>query len=392
MIFKDNRKKILLIAPHLSNGGAEKVLSELSHKLNEHYLVYIMLFSRNLSYSYSGTLIVMDENISSSASLLKKLLFLNRIKRINKIETTISFLTQGNILNILSTGKKIITIHTNLSELYKRKSSFSRIKNYLIIRFLYGLSKKIVVVSNGIKDDLINNFRIRESKLNVIYNGFDFGTMKKKSKEDISDLHQKIFEKPTIINIGRLTNSKGQWNLLKVFKKLHGTHDWNLIILGEGKYQKKFKEYIEFNNLSSSVFLLGYIKNPYPYIRKSEIMILSSKYEGLSNVLIEGIALSTAVITTNCKSGPLEIIKPIINTIDSEIKLCHCGLLIPVKYPEKFNLSMNTTIEEKIMQESIKLLMSNKNLRDNLKNNGIMRSLEFDISIQINKWQILIEN
>ena len=110
--------------------------------------------------------------------------------------------------------------------------------------------------------------------------------------------------------MGRLVDQKDQLTILKAFKFLKEKTDikFKLLILGNGVYKKKFSEFIQNNNLNKSIKILSFKKNPYPYLKKSDVFILSSIYEGLPNVLLESLALKKFVISTNCPTGPSEIL------------------------------------------------------------------------------------
>ena len=111
-----------------------------------------------------------------------------------------------------------------------------------------------------------------------------------------------------IINIGRLTDQKDQITLLKSINLLKHKIKVKLLILGSGIEQNNLKNYIKENNLGNHVKIKTFIDNPYPYILKSDLFILSSKYEGLPNVLLEAAVLKKFIISSNCPTGPKEIL------------------------------------------------------------------------------------
>ena len=96
--------------------------------------------------------------------------------------------------------------------------------------------------------------------------------------------------------------------LLKAINEIKKKIKISLLIIGEGKNKKIIKEFISNNNLEKSVKLKDYTKNPFPYIKQADVFILTSKFEGLPNVLLEAITLKKFVISTDCPTGPNEIL------------------------------------------------------------------------------------
>ena len=111
------------------------------------------------------------------------------------------------------------------------------------------------------------------------------------------------------MNIGRLTDQKNQILILKAINQIKKEIDVQLYILGKGINYQNLKNYIMKNRLQKIVKLIGYKKNPYPYLKQSDIFILSSNFEGSPNVLIEAMFLKNTIISTNCPTGPKEILK-----------------------------------------------------------------------------------
>ena len=111
-----------------------------------------------------------------------------------------------------------------------------------------------------------------------------------------------------MVSVGRLTNQKDHLTLLKSIKLLDKSFKVKLIIIGKGINKKLLQSYIKKNKLQNKVYLLGYLDNPYHYINDSDIVILTSKYEGLPNILLEAQYLKKYIISSNCISGPKEIL------------------------------------------------------------------------------------
>jgi glycosyltransferase involved in cell wall biosynthesis len=177
------------------------------------------------------------------------------------------------------------------------------IKN-LIYKFFINLADDIMVNSIEFKKSFEKKFNYRAT---CIYNPFNklFIKNKLKNKKKI-----KFFKKSylNIITVGRLTDQKDHLTLLKSIKLLKPELKVRVIIIGKGNTKKLLHSFIFENKLQGKVKLLGYTNNPFPYIQKSNIVILTSKFEGLPNILLEAQYLRKYIISTNCPTGPKEIL------------------------------------------------------------------------------------
>lgn len=198
-------------------------------------------------------------------------------------------------------SKKIAWIHVDLINEKKTEKFFKDIEEE---KSTYKKFDNIVAVSEHVKEQVINKFNIPEEKLIVKYNPIDKEHIEKLSDEKVNDITKKKF---TICTIGRLSVQKGYDRLLKVVKKLNEDKlDFDLWIIGVGAEESRLKQYIVENNLAN-VTLLGYKKNPYKYIRESDLFVCSSRAEGFSTVVSEAIILEKPIVTTEC-SGMKEML------------------------------------------------------------------------------------
>lgn len=230
--------KLVIIIATLSNGGAERIAALLSENLPDNFEVSFLLYKDEVFYSYSGNKYILKVNTDNK--IIKQILNLRAInKYIDEIkpDLTLSFLTNPNILNLLSISHtKIISVRGVRSKSLKGLGGFIY-KN--LIKLFYNKADSIVALSKGVKEDLIDNFKIHSNNINIIYNFCDIEriTNEKNIKLDIKN--HKIFEKPSIITAGRLEFPKGHFNLLRAFKNVKNSiHDAQLIILGKGKLKK----------------------------------------------------------------------------------------------------------------------------------------------------------
>ncbi|MGL6099834.1 MAG: glycosyltransferase [Fusobacteriaceae bacterium] len=311
-------KKVLIVIETLTGGGAEKVLLDILKNLdNKKYLIDVFLLSKKGVYLEAVSKCVnnldglslrntkYDKNIifrkiNSLYLKIRNWLFLNgyiyRIK--NEYDIEIAFLEGKStqyISNRKNNAKKVAWVHIDLEK--------HRILDSEVEKRAYNNIDNIICVSKDSKKSVLNLYPEVINKTRVIYNPIPKEDIRVKSMEEIINN-----KKVTLVTVGRLTQQKGYDILLKAHKKLIDEGlDYNLQILGEGGLEVEFKSYIEENNLTNNTEMLGFKRNPYPYIKAADIYVMSSRFEGFPLVLCEAVVLEKAIIATKC-TGPSEIL------------------------------------------------------------------------------------
>lgn len=203
--------------------------------------------------------------------------------------------------------KKICWYHTSI------KASNAYKKNPEKLRKNLNKYHKIVVICDEMKKQLIGEFPELENKIERIYNPFDFEKirLKAKIKDELNEKEKKMLDEKYIIMVARIEiKMKDYTTLLKAYEVFLKTNpDIKLYLLGDGPDRRDVEKLISEKKLSENVVLLGKKMNPYVWIKNAECLIQSSKYEGLPTVLIEAMILNKAVISTNCPTGPKEILE-----------------------------------------------------------------------------------
>lgn len=361
-------KNIGFIIPGLKNGGAERVLSTISLNLDKEFNQYIFTWNgKEKDYDFNAKIVEIDTQ--NSKNLLKNIFVLfKRVREVKKykrqfnIDTCISHLEGPNIVNLMSKGKEktIITVHNFQSK--ERKGLYGFIFKTLI-KITYNKADKIVVVSKAIKEDLIRNFNIDDKKIKVIYNPFDCKLIEKLSRENLENSYEHIFDSKVIINVGRLTEQKGQWHLIKAFSEIKRQEkDVKLVILGQGELESCYKELVERLHIENDVYFLGFQKNPFKFISKANIFVLSSLYEGFPMCIAEAMACGTPVLSVDCKSGPNEILSENKNIMEevSDIKYDEYGILVPKFTDSKKNIDLVIREEDKKFSQFIMEAIKNE--------------------------------
>tara|TARA_Y100000816_G_C26094844_1_gene579152 strand:+ start:1423 stop:2490 length:1068 start_codon:yes stop_codon:yes gene_type:complete len=293
--------------PHIDIGGVEKNFFLISNFLakNRNNVVVITIsqknkkfFRRNIKFiSFKSILL---EKVSKRSKYILSLFLLTKEILINKNSLVVSF--QANVYcGLLSKllGFKLL-IRSNTSPDGWSKNIIKK----LIYKLSFNAANKVIVNSNEFKKKIKENLNINSE---CIYNPLNKKEIIRLSKKSINF---NFFSKKylNVINVGRLEDQKDQMTLLKSINFLKKKIKIKLLIIGNGSMEKKLRNYIYKNNLSKTVKILQNISNPFPYFIKSDLFILSSIFEGLPNVLLEALTLKKFVISTNCSTGPSEIL------------------------------------------------------------------------------------
>lgn len=390
------KKNIIFILPELYGGGAEKTVGNLSKHLIDKYNIDIILFRDTpIKYAHSGNLIFLPKRkgksiISKLIFFIKSISFLKKYKKEHNIDYSLSFLTSADIINVFSKVRKtknIISIRNTDSKLNK-KNKLYKLCTYLSTH----KCDHIVSISKQVKDDLINNFKVDKNKITTIYNPsatIKFGNMSLK-------VDKNFWKDPVTINIGRLTEQKGQWHLIRSFSKVvEMVPNAKLIILGEGELYENLQKLIKDLKLENNVLLLGFVDNPYDYLKKSDLFIFSSLYEGLGNSILEAFSCGIPVISTDCIAGPRELIAPDTDfRIKTTDKICYeeYGILVPNMRGGIIDSKEPLLPEEILLSEAIVTLLKNANLLKKYRQKAKDRAMNFKIDNITQEWISLLEN
>ena len=174
-----------------------------------------------------------------------------------------------------------------------------------IFRYLFTKIDHVIVNSIKFKEKLKKQFNVDST---CIYNPLNFKEIKKKSKQKIFFPFFSKEKNLKIISVGRLVDQKDHLTLLKALNFLKNKLKFKALIIGKGVNREKIILYIKKNKLTKKIKLIKFQKNPFKYIKLSDLFVLTSRYEGLPNVLLEALTLGKYIISSNCPTGPREIL------------------------------------------------------------------------------------
>lgn len=315
MKFVGNKTQIIFILPDLETGGAERIVTTIANHLpREKFEPKIMLLRKTGGYLefVKKDVEIIDLKTERIRNSLKPILL-----EIKKRKPDIVFSGFGEVNAYLSL---FIKLFPKTRFIARETNVVSQHVTRREIQFFYKFYKnydKIICQSDDMMNDLLDNFNLKKEKLIKINNPVDF---------DFIDEKLEISEKPesfkedfkNVVAIGNLSSRKGFDNLLKVFYHLKN-EKIVLHILGDGRDKEVLHQMKKDLDLQNVIFH-GQQKNPYQFLKFADLFILSSRYEGFPNVLLEAGACGTYALANNCKGGISEIIQPKINGEISDIE------------------------------------------------------------------------
>lgn len=177
-----------------------------------------------------------------------------------------------------------------------------------LAQWFYPWADEVLAVSHGVADDLSKVTGIPTAKIKVVYNPVITPSLIENSKAALAHPWLANKEAPVVLGVGRLSEQKDFSTLIRAFAQVRRSRPARLMILGTGPERQSLASLAGSLGVEADVAFLGFVNNPYAYMKQADVFALSSKWEGLPNVLIEAMAVGTPVVSTNCPSGAAEIL------------------------------------------------------------------------------------
>jgi glycosyltransferase involved in cell wall biosynthesis len=416
--------KILILVESLKvGGGSERFAAILGTELyNQGYDVsYLTLMDEKPKFKFSGDYHTLNEGYIYGNPIKRGIDLFRYAPRIKKIcedleiETIIAVSEVSNFHAVLSRwlfGNKVRII---LSQHMNPEIFLDSPSKFRLIKFFYPRADKVVCVSKEVERILNDTYGI--SNTLTIHNMMDMEKNIELSQEELPQQYRKAmglknkkeshqndrkrrFHKKkecfNFINLGRLTRQKGQWFLIRSFRRVVNHHPHaKLFILGDGVLSKDFNELINKLKLKENVYLFGEQKNIFPFLKNSDCFVFSSLWEGLPLVLIEALSMNLPIISTDCKTGPREILCSNIDLTEDLIypHYCEYGVL---SQPFDDELVIDSLDEipldesEMMLSELMIRMIESKSLKENY-SNVLSRSDNFNVKKIIEKWDLILK-
>lgn len=202
---------------------------------------------------------------------------------------------------------KVLVIEHNTLSIHSQRRRTDRWAP-LLSRLFYPWADRLVAVSQGAASDLAEVTKQSQDEIDVIYNPVITPSLEAQAAESLDHPWFQPGEPPVVLGIGRLEPQKDFATLVRAFAKLRQQQDCRLVLLGAGQQHVELENLSKQLGIKDSVKLLGFVENPHRYLARAGVFVLSSAWEGLSNVLIEAIALGIPAVSTDCPCGPSEVV------------------------------------------------------------------------------------
>lgn len=362
-------KKLIIFIPSIEGYGVEKNLFIIVNFLSNYFKqINVISVSKKFRKNFNNKVnfISPKNNFWKSEGRLKKYLICSFLlfRYLLSHKNCVVFSFQANLFSIIISKllRSYVVIRLNSAPSGWSNNIFKK----SIFGFLFRFADKIIVNSIIFKQNIKKYFNINST---YIYNPLNKEEIFNKSKEPTKKIYN--FKKSLkIINVGRLVDQKNQIIILKAVKNLIYKKKIliELILVGDGDLKKKYQNFISQHGLKKYIKILSFKKNPYNIIKQCDLFILSSKFEGLPNVLIEALTLNKFIISSNCPTGPKEIL------------LNGAGGLL-------FKSNNHNDLEKKII-----FYVNNKNKCDKMLVNAKKNLHRFDFYKNLNKYLKIFNN
>lgn len=333
-----NKKKLFIVRPSMSYGGADRVTLTLLENLpQDEYDISLILMRAEGAFLEDIPKHVRLINTNSKNLWLYTFPLLKILKN---EKPDIVFSTCGGANMPLSLAASIVPNKKFKLILSERNILFppgkNKLKRSLMMlakRLFYNAADHHTAVSKGVKEEMIKAFALKAEQISVVDNPVITLQLLAQSKEEVNHpWFKKDRSIPVILHAGRFVYQKDHQTLIEAFKILNEKTEARLFLMGEGPLKKEIQSLVKSYDLESPVEFAGFDKNPFKYMSKCDVFVLSSHHEGMPGVLVQAMACGAPCVSTDCPTGPNEIIKSDLNN----------GKLVPVGDSKQ----MATAIEE----------------------------------------------
>jgi glycosyltransferase involved in cell wall biosynthesis len=309
------REKVALFMPSFRGGGAERVMVTLAQGFAARGVRVDIVVAQdegpNVPSAMDGIRIV----DLRAGRVLAALGGLARYLRREAPHAMLSALPHANVVAVWarslarSTTRIVLSEHT-IASLSAANSTLRRARVLpIFMRRAYRKADAIVAVSEGVAEDLVSLLGIDRSWITLIYNPVVSPQLAVLAERPVNHPWFASVQRPVVLAAGRLTASKDFVTLIRAFAEVRKHRPVRLMILGEGEERRNLQALATDLRVDDDFALPGFVDNPYQYMKRAAVFVLSSQWEGFGNVLVEAMACGTAVVSSDCPSGPREILE-----------------------------------------------------------------------------------
>lgn len=330
-----DKRRIMLIVPMLDQGGLERVCALTAQLLKTAYDIHLVVFNtEGMIYDVSGVHLIdlqlgaVPGRFGKLLNVYKRVCKVKKLKKALDIQISYSFGQTANLVNVLSKRKDIT---------WAGIRGYGALDNKAEMRFVCKRADRMISCTKVMEEDIAKAHPVKSSA--TLYNPCNIDDITKLAKADIDKSFEEFLQRPgkTVVSMGRAHDVKGFWHLIKsVYLTKEKMPDLKLMIIGAGDFEE-YKQLAKSLSIEKDVLFTGVQKNPFALLKRADVYALTSDSEGFPNALVEAMAVGIPCVSTNCKTGPAEILMEDYRESENQKKIYHgdYGVLTPVFKGEK---------------------------------------------------------
>jgi glycosyltransferase involved in cell wall biosynthesis len=298
----------------LDGGGAERVMLNLARGFADRGLkVDLVLVKAEGPYLSQLPDRVRVVELESSRLIFSVTALAKYLKQ-ERPKTLIAALEDTNLVAIWAQKlarvptQIVVTVHNHLTRDAQNATQLKRKLAPVLAKLFYPWADRIVAVSQGVAKNL-RELGFPSAKITYIYNPIVTPELRELDERTIAHFFEDDLQIPVILGVGRLEKQKDFPTLIRAFAEVRKQQLARLLILGEGSQKTELEFLVAELGLQEDVTFGGFVANPYAYMKQASVVVLSSAWEGFGNILVEAMFVGTPVVSTNCESGPTEILQ-----------------------------------------------------------------------------------
>lgn len=371
---KAQSARVMFLMSSLRAGGGERVMIMLANELAQKgYLVDMLLLKQIGEYRSH-----LDPRIHVTNLNVWRILFAfpKVTMHMKRVQPTVAIATD-EYTHLLLLGatyisrtktKVILRIGNVFSELYARYDDIKHSVTFKLIKKFYRFADVLVANSQGVADDIIELASIDSSRVRVIYNPKPIEEIREDSKKLTG--HDWLDKKdlPVVVGVGRLREQKNFPLLIRAFARAVKNMPARLVIVGGGRDEQALRSLASELSIEDSVLFTGYQDNPFAYMAKGDVYVLSSLWEGMPNALMEAMVCGVPVVAADCKSGPRELLAPGTDhakRLEEGVEYAQFGILTAVR-------------DEDALADALQKILTDETMRTRYATASFERAREFD--------------
>jgi glycosyltransferase involved in cell wall biosynthesis len=341
------KQKIVFLLPSLHGGGAERAAITLLGALSETYDLTLYLFEPHGAYLESVPPGV--RTVIGQSGRMSRVLALRRFVEQEQSDVVVSFLSHFSgfvaLRGLRPRPRYLVSQQTPVSGFlqdadYRWRRPLNRRLFSLVARSIFPRVDLVAATSQGVAEDLVQNFGVRRERIEIVHNPVDVETVQARATEAI-ETAPRAHRVPRIVTAGRLADAKNLPLLVASLEQVAKQTAVDAWVLGEGELEQDLRQRLANAGLTEHVQLLGFQSNPWKYMARADVFVLTSRYEGFGNVLIEAMACGLPVVAT-ASYGTREIVQHERN-----------GLLVESHTPEAVASALTRLLTDEALRKQL---------------------------------------